>query len=159
MYSRTLGGSVFASSPCARALQVVPAAGSALRSACKSVAVDACQPCPAFPTRASALAKEAWQRVYADRVSPVRAERGQLLQLLRQHLQDGLLRIGKRWLRQTRGIPQASRALATVHIRRRLPVSPPMAAHEHQLGKPAYCGTPGDRLRTWRSTSPFASAC
>ncbi len=104
-------------------MQVVPAAGSTLRSACKSVAVDAGQPCPAFPTRACALAREAWQRVYADRASPFRAERGQLLQLLRQHLQDGLLRIGKRWLRQTRGIPQASRALTRVFSRRKLTLS------------------------------------
>ena len=75
------------------------------------MAVDAGQPCLAFPSRASALAGEAWQRVYADKAAPVRAERGQLLRLLQQHLQDGLLRLGKRWLRQTRGIPQASAAV------------------------------------------------
>ena len=91
-------------------VQVVPAAGSCLRSTTKTVAFDAGQPCPAFPERASTLARESWQKVYADKVSPAWAERGQLLQLLRQHLQDGLLRIGKRWYRQARGIPQASTA-------------------------------------------------
>ena len=78
--------------------------------------MDAGQPCPAFSARASTLARAAWQRVYADKVCPARAERGQLLQLLRQHLQDGLLRIGKRWLRQTRGIPQASVLLTPVNV-------------------------------------------
>lgn len=70
--------------------------------------MEAAQGCPAFPERAGALAKAAWQKVYADKASPARADRGQLLQLLRQHLQEGLLRLGKLWLRQARGIPQAS---------------------------------------------------
>ena len=114
-------------------LQVMPAAGSCLRAACKSVAVDVSQPFPAFPQRASALAREAWQRVYADKASPARAERGQLLQLLRQHLQDGLLRLGKRWLRQTRGIPQARPALTPVYPMRQLIRPQPITSSSHSI--------------------------
>ena len=87
---------------------MVPAARNCLRTAVRTVAVEAAQGCPPFPERARALAGAAWQKVYADGAAPARAERGALLRLLRQHLQDGLLRMGKTWLRQTRGIPQAS---------------------------------------------------
>ena len=89
-------------------MQVVPAAKGCLRTGIRTVAVEAAQGCPPFPERASALASAAWQKVYADRAGPARAERGALLRLLRQHLQDGLLRMGKAWFRQTHGIPQAS---------------------------------------------------
>ncbi len=97
-----------AASPSTEWLQVVPAAGSCLRTAIKTVALDAARACPAFPERAGALAQAAREKVYTDRVAPVRAERGKLLALLRQHLQDGLLRMGAAWYRQARGIPQAS---------------------------------------------------
>ena len=87
---------------------MVPAARNCLRTAVRTVAVEAAQGCPPFPERAAALASAAWQKVFTDGAAPARAERGALLRLLRQHLQDGLLRMGKTWLRQTRGIPQAS---------------------------------------------------
>ena len=70
--------------------------------------MEAAQGYPPFPERARVLAGAAWQKVYADGATPARAERGALLRLLRQHLQDGLLRMGKTWFRQTHGIPQAS---------------------------------------------------
>ncbi len=84
------------------------------------VAQDAAQACPAFPERAGALAQGARDKVYTDRVAPVRAERSKLLVLLRQHLEDGLLRLGAAWYRQARGIPQASawRALLITHTTR-----------------------------------------
>ena len=87
------------------AVQVVPAARNCLRTAVRTVAVEAAQ---GWPERARALASAAWQKVYAGGAGPARAERGALLRLLRQHLQDGLLRIGRSWFRQTHGIPQAS---------------------------------------------------
>ena len=90
------------------AVQVVPAARCCLRTAIRTVAVEAAQGCPPFPERARALASAARQKVYADGAGPARAERGALLRLLRQHLQDSLLRMGKTWFRQTHGIPQAS---------------------------------------------------
>ena len=82
------------------------------------MALDAALACPAFPERAGALVQAAREKVYTDRVAPVRVERGKLLAVLRQHLQDGLLRMGAAWYRQARGIPQASawRALPIMHI-------------------------------------------
>lgn len=62
-----------------------------------------------FPAHLSSkLVQSKKQTVFVDRVVPLRRSRAELLHLLRQHVEQNMVRIGKRFYRQKSGIPQGS---------------------------------------------------
>ncbi|KAL3137379.1 hypothetical protein ABBQ32_006906 [Trebouxia sp. C0010 RCD-2024] len=79
-----------------------------VRTRYRTAAVDASLGFAGFPNFLQGAAQNSSQKVYSDQVVYSKVTRSATIDLLREHLQRNIVRIGKQWHYQSNGIPQGS---------------------------------------------------